>query len=692
MVEGFRIRSVVIEGFKGFMMRKEIDLRNRHAFLLGRNGNGKSSIIEAIRWGLFGSTGRRNDIVANQGYSGRCRVEITLIREGKEWHLRRNLIRGVSGGSDAELVDEHGQEQPIRKIMPQLNSLDAGEGTHIIFAPQSAPLRRQPEDLTAFERTVFSHLGLTHPRVLLSHLEKFLSDQESIECNLGEQLTAARKRVDTQIYQTECQRGKTLEAPPWEGDQPPTITESEKKMRDLIERITGQSPDPSLSGISLGALIKTAEDVLEDKQHQEQDAQHGKLEEVRNRLRRLQDICQTQEDASARQSTLGEAQERLDALLEGTPLDEFQERVDAKRQATDTLALKRKLAADSIEVLRRDEGDPVLCPVCAKEHRREDLESALLNAAGTQPDDDLSNLDELIERVRQAEEVTRQIPTIRDKRRELERKVQSLIGADELKDFANAVNDGQIATVMKSLTEREASIDAKIRDKDKWVKRRRAELSKLREEERYHQTQTELSHLEGVKAELQRVGQTYKRLVSFGESVRDIHHAVESCLAEQLEDKIPGVADELTQVFVALTRHPYYDKLVFDKEHLPRLELQVSSSHHDVPYATGVLNGQAESALKLVPYFALSQASEAPTEAYLVLLDDPTQAFDGEHVEILIEQLAALGQHVQVIVASQETARFRELLPRSFERSSYVVVEPKNWSYTDGPELVAEYE
>ena len=359
------------------------------------------------------------------------------------------------------------------------------------------------------------------------------------------------------------------------------------------------------------------------------------------------------------------------------------------------MVLKRQLAVDSIEVLRRNEGDPVVCPVCAKEHRREDLESVLSAAADTSPDDGRSNLRALNERLQQADSVTSEIQQLRGELDELEQKAKSLIdAADELREFADAVNDGQLADVMRLLSDREASIDAEIQDQEKWCNGIQAELSKLGEEERYHQTQNSLHELRIVKTELQRARRTFEQLVSFGESVRDIHDAVKSCLTEQLEDKVPGVAEELTQVFVALTRHPHFDRLIIDKKQLPHLELQVSSSHYStgLGHRTGVLNGQASSALELVPYFALSQANKAPTEVYLVLLDDPTRAFDPEHVEILIERLADLGRRVQLIVASQETARFRKLLPRSFEPQSYVVVEPKNWSYADGPELDTGYE
>ena len=128
------------------------------------------------------------------------------------WNLRRTLIRGVTGGSDPRLTDECGQEHNLGDIIPQLDSLDAGEGVHIIFAPQTARLRRQSEDLSAFERTVFNHLGIAHPRDLLSQMENFLVSQSLVEDDVGQELTGVRDRIDKRIVDLESQRGTILSA------------------------------------------------------------------------------------------------------------------------------------------------------------------------------------------------------------------------------------------------------------------------------------------------------------------------------------------------------------------------------------------------------------------------------------------------------------------------------------------------
>ena len=114
MPGGFSVTAVEIEGFKGFASPKTINFGNRHVFLLGRNGNGKSSIVEAIRWGLFGSTNRLNDVIKNQHYPGGCSVTVKLVRNGEPWTLFRPLNLGTNRSGVPILTDRHGDRHPLR--------------------------------------------------------------------------------------------------------------------------------------------------------------------------------------------------------------------------------------------------------------------------------------------------------------------------------------------------------------------------------------------------------------------------------------------------------------------------------------------------------------------------------------------------------------------------------------------------
>ena len=695
MANGFRIGRITIEGFKGFTTRQELDLKNRHVFLLGSNGNGKSSVVEAIRWGLFGSTNRPNDIIANRKYASRCRVEIGLLRDGKEWNLRRTLIRGVSGGSDARLFDDVGRERHIREIMPQLDSLDAGEGTHIIFAPQAAPLKRRPEDLSPFERTVFNHLGLTHAQALLNHLEASRSDLTQDEGKLDEQLSGLRKRVDEQIAAVVDERGRTLKSPPWGDGKTPTLSDSESKATSLIGTIKGIGKD-QVDGLSLWALVEQAEEALSDRSARERDALQEELSEAEERQRQLQGASNTLRQLNEKLSDLTAAESRMTVLLGESSFDAFRRSVDTKRREVKARALKRQLATVSMELLRREpDGSLASCPVCGVEHDGKTLRSAL------QVEADAGNEQELIA-LKSAEDTLEEVDAlladVTKKKQETDELRQALDAttagiAGIAFDRADHLDEAVLRAEEETILDKVKSIKAQLDDRQGWVDELKTELSALRAAARYHEMQRELRELRAVEADFERVERAYDDLVAFGKSVRRIRDAVAATLTEELRDRAPIVASDLTRVFAALTRHPYFDRLVLDERKLPRLELRVSSTLSPAEtHPTGVLNGQAQSALELVPYFALGQADEAPTEVYLVLLDDPTRAFDKEHIEILVNRLSDLGKSVQLVVASQETDAFRGLLPDNFDRDDYVVIEPRNWSFKDGPELEVEYE
>ena len=692
MVEGFRIEGLTIEGFKGFMKPKEIDLYGDHVFLLGKNGNGKSSIVEAIRWGLFGSARRPNEIVANWDYTGRCRVEIKLLKEGKLWNLRRTLIRGASGGSDPVLTDEEGKVHPVGEIMPQLDSVDAGEGMHIIFAAQSSPLRRQPEDLTSFERTVFNHLGLSHPRALLSQVENFLGEQEAIEDSLGEQITDARKELDYQIATFTQRRGNILNSSPWDSGHPPTMAQSQNKARQLITEITLESPDESLAGASLDALIDSAQTDLANRSSQGQDGLKNALAGIQERIDRLDVFFALLEGIDTKQSELQKARIQLSETLGEMSLEDLRCAADEARSEADTAQLRRQVVEITLSLLDRDQGESVPCPICEIVHPWQDLKSTLRHSADELSDNSNSTLLQLEHSLREAEELEAEESRIGNELDVLKQKASEArksLGSEDVKRLSEFDAAGEVDTVRKQLIESRSSINSQIEDQETWTNEKQIRLTKLRDEDRFHQIQRALVRLNQSKNRLGRVEEAYQDLVSFGESVRTIREALGSSLTERLERAVPRLSENLSRVFASLTEHPRFDRLTISKSSLPKLELRVASSHDtsDREYPIGVLNGQCESALALVPHFAFSQASDAPTEVYLVLMDDPTRAYDEEHIAILVERLSELGRNVQLVVGSQETARFQELLPQHFDSGSYLIVEPVGWSYQDGPEL-----
>lgn len=695
MENGFRVQSVAIEGFKGFTNRQEIDLKGQHAFILGKNGNGKSSILEAIRWGLFGSPPRTSSVIENWDYPIRCRVEISMVRDNKLWNLRRTVLKGTTGGNDYRLTDANGVEHRLGEIMPQLDSVDSGEGMHIIFAPQSAPLRRQPDDLTTFERTVISHMGLTHPRSLLSQIGKFSEEQQVIENSIGAQVDEFQDVVDKKVEYLQRQRGLVIAAPPWDGDKIPSVAESENKVRALITEITRIEPDNSLDGVSLDALIDSTEESLSRRRTGDKESLDNELAEIVQKKNRLTELSEALESLTNIESQIKDSQAHLMEILGEITLDVLREKLAKLRETADSAAMKLLVVNQASLLLRRDQIESASCPVCEIEHDRENLLKALQVTAENLSGISVAEQIQLESQLNDAEEITEETKRLEVEFHDLDENAKIVKEGLESAD-PDALKDGagvdELRSKIQQHEERQNSINKQIENHGGWVDSAQGRLSKLTEEAKYHKIQKDIIGLERVGNQLNQVTSAYQDLVSFGSSVQSIQDAVASCLVDRLEAEIPAVSEKLSRAYFALTHHPWYDRLTIPKETLPKLELRVASSldPSGQSHPSAVLNGQSESALALVPYFAFSKSEDSPTEVYLVLLDDPTRAFDEDHIEILVEELAELGQHVQLVIASQESDKFRTLVPKYFDKGSYQIIEPTRWSHDAGPELTIE--
>ena len=158
----FRIHSVTIEGFKAFTTPQTFVFEGRNIFLFGPNGFGKTSIVEAIRWCLFGQSSRQgqDEVIRNQFYVGKpCVVQMELLAPDGLWTWHRRL-RPTGNLSDLTIRDPKGLERNLEDVFPQLSRIGPREGTHVIYAAQQPSSRRPEADITDFSYIVYRYLGL----------------------------------------------------------------------------------------------------------------------------------------------------------------------------------------------------------------------------------------------------------------------------------------------------------------------------------------------------------------------------------------------------------------------------------------------------------------------------------------------------------------------------------------------------
>ncbi len=693
MRTGFVVRSLTIEGFKGFTQPTKIDVEGRHVFLLGENGNGKSSIIEAVRWGLFGSTNRPNEIVANRDYQTRCRVEIDLLRDGQRFRLKRTLLKGITGRTDAELHDQNGTEVLRSEVMPQLDSVDAGEGMHIIFASQSAPLHRQATDLKPFERTVFNHLGLSLPKALLDRVQNLLVDQECMEDDLGESIDKVREDIESRSDRLQRLRQQSIASPPWKKDDGiPTRSVTEQKTKKFLKDRLGDPLDDTVDGSSLTALLERGRHLIRDQANRSQSELNAQIQPIEEDIEALVGFQSLMTQRDEITTKIRDCVDEINDHLDGATLDELGRRLIKARKDTEAATRRRSIQQTALTLFDDDEDGEVRCPACDSVNSRESIIKALnerLNSTHTTQDDHVEPIEERIESIRRLQQLKKELCDQYDVAVEEARAI--LNDEERSKRFEDDPN--LLKTALTELQSRRDELQALSNNSEDWVNECEAQMSALEEENQFHELQRDITRSDRLRDQLGSVQERLREFSEFGEASRAVCAEIERGLNDALRRDIPKVSDSFTRVFNALTQHPRYNVLRVDDNKLPQLELLVGSNQDltNAVHSTDVLNGQAESALLLVPYFAFSQDDDAPTEAYLVLLDDPTRAFDEKHIGVLVAQLAELGKHVQLVVASQETRQFKNLVPRYFEESEYVIVEPREWSYESGPEIAIDF-
>ena len=700
---GFRLQQIKVEGFKGFTASKTIPVNGKHVFILGPNSYGKSSIVEGIRWGLFGSTRRPGEVVSNQGYAGSCRVELLLERGDGEWTLKRTLIRGVSGGSDADIVDKFGQSHLLREVLPQLESAPAGEGAHMIYAAQSAPLRRLAEDISPFERTIYSYLGLTDVRAAIIQFEQFTEVQENTERELAEKVDEERNNIELELSRLTEQRRRIIENPPWGGGSVPTQADTTSRIEEFIKELSAVVPSKSIppSGMELGFLITEVETLFESASRAKTSEAEAALRETEERLKQGQSLSaelsnltwQIEQVESESTST----EQSLARALAGETLDTLAKAIENVEQQVEETALLHDLQKKARIWLERhlQDSERQHCPVCEQEPQagdlRDNLDKRIEQASSREVEiiakrDALRNQHE--EASRQAEHLNglhERSASLQQEWEQVKGRILEFLGPDSKNQDTSSALQKHINELDSTKTILEKRLQEATELQQEWKRR----LDRLQEEMRFHGIQERLLELQKQQQQVKRVEEQLKALTLFGNSVRTIADALKAALNNTLKSDLPGINEKLTEAFGTLTEHPAYNRVFIDESSLPKLELRVASDDAPLPgwLPSQVLNGQALNALELVPYFAFSELTDVPFEVYLLLLDDPTQSFDTHHIDVLVAKLAELGKRIQLVVASHEVDHFQRLLPEYFGSDDYGVVCVTGFSRQEGPIL-----
>lgn len=138
-----------IEGLRSFRSEVEIDFADRnHVAVVGDTGAGKSSILEAITYALYGTTSFGGQADLMNDTSTKLRVVLRFRVSGDEWEVVRTLRRNRKGevgqaGAQLQCMDKDGkpleqveQVKLVNERVKQLIGLDSRAFLRTVVLPQ----------------------------------------------------------------------------------------------------------------------------------------------------------------------------------------------------------------------------------------------------------------------------------------------------------------------------------------------------------------------------------------------------------------------------------------------------------------------------------------------------------------------------------------------------------------------------
>lgn len=695
-----RIATLEVQGFRAFGAPKSFDFDADAIIIVAPNGTGKTSLFDAILWGLTGAVPRlgpdTRDLVSLYSGTGEARVSLTLRSKERE---QLTIIRRALGDDQQLRIEHNGeilqekasaQSKLLRTLWPA--ALLTPDGTKALTAAivRSVYLQQdlvrqfiesdEPEarfaaisELVGAGRATDLQLQLERARTAWTRATND-RERESETLRLRVEMLEARLAASDQAIPALAQvledrwrswwlvarnLGAIRSEPPKFGsaDSAPALDRAIKDLQAL--RRTCERRREAMSGlIAEGAKYQTGSVSLEKARESFQGAEQ-QLKAARELLLSAQAEAASEREAQIRQRETAEEVRSLAQLA----LRHLGERCPVCDQTYD-----HQQTQDRLQAIVGSEVSIAPPP-----------QSLRVSAHATKVTESELVLNVARQNLRDAEETTRiEIEwTERSRRLITERDVQSLGGRDLLESLH--VAQDQYSRTAEALAMHERDAEALSLD-----------LARSAEAARRSEVEQELS---SGRKQLQEFQDWLSERRRTGSVATEILDGLREAASEIVEDRLRKIEPLLQRIYAAVDPHPSFRnvKLVsrFTRGHgrlIPTILDSVVNVSSQRPSA--VLSSSQMNALAVSVFLALNLGiAKLPLES--AILDDPLQSLDDVNLLGLVDLLRRTKQHRQLFISTHDP-RFGTLLERKLRPvapgSRTAVVFLENWSRS-GPSV-----
>ncbi len=654
------IESLTLRGFKSYRGQQTIRFTKGVNKISGRNASGKTTILEAVLFGLFGDVPgvEKRDLLpvgggdlfielvfrTPKGTKVTIHREATLTKKGTEEAFKTKEFLMQIEGEKAPITRERDAQDRLRELL----GVSSGTFFNVVYARQ----KEFVDILNPEKGRMNAILGLTAPSEIREQLREVRKQLEHrgelpLKPAFEERIRNAEKTLaDGGAQLTEITAKKTA-----------LVTELSVKRyelqnaKDAVERVEGYETNFR----ELDAIRQEYET-----NRRLREAKEGELEGVASEMGESPDI--RVKDLENRANTAKATEERLRQLSDAEPEQRRRAAAATTDRLTHQIREHRELFEKGVTV----------CPKCGQPIDPADIEKDLttwtaeLEAAKKQMAAAASEIQDLKTQAKTATEkridAGRALDRFLDLKARLDEGRRAMLRLDDsgakLAERLEVGTEGLTELVerefgsIKGIEEARRRVDEKLRALR--ITEREAHASVRERETRFQEADTAEKRL---RAQLTGVEQTLKdsrerlaKVTEYEAKIRALDGIVDryGIYERDLRDNTLRLLEYTTfEYFRRLTDQQLYSACKIDRERYT-LEVQPKGSPRSLPaWRAG---GGHQSLFALAERLALLRVRNFP---YLLILDEPTDAVDSENVPHLLEYIARSSREIgQVLLVT----------------------------------------
>ncbi len=707
-----RFRSITIGSFRGVNRRINLDLDHNIIILKGTNGTGKTSIIDAIEWGITDKIGRllgSRDLVVYKDVYGNFfseinpKIELEFERKGHSFYLQRI---GRKNG--------HTQELKLYRDNRIVNNSKIHENMSFLF-PNNVWghfVILEQDNLSDFitERNprsrydiLINFFGLKQVNLLRKKIQKvknYLKKEKitgiETELKISEKIIDSIETFDIDRFISRLQRelGQKL---PFKTN---TVKEGIKFDKQLgrFELSKEISEYLEISKIISSEEIKEKEEELslsiENKKSRLRDKRED-LKEINQISAEIVEELDYDKESIEISSQFGELSlQRSELVNEQNTIEKMIEELKREIEEVEN--------AISLTITEKDDFQKFLtlgskfiehaneCPLCNskldydlmkrlenKISKHENIKEKLTNKKNqleSQSTEKRRQSVFLSDRIRiidaQIVDYQRDQDNITSRVTRLKSRVSRFLDQHEIEYPLENILD-KIKVRKKSL-EKEASDLEKLIDKE-MIKRKFLNLLE------YSSVRVE-KHKALSDREYARLTQEYLKNLELYDFLDQATEELQLNEKKALEQRISIINENFQLIYNKLTPHPYFNRIKIKPEY-GRMEGEIFFESESVN-VKNIFSTAQNNILALAIYFAINrQLNEI--EKIPIILDDPVQSMDYQSMVKVIELLISLSEKQQIIITTSSDT-FSKSLKEYFrfwtEKSSLIEYTLYDWS------------